>query len=329
VEQFISPIVLYLACVIGAAGVAVALPRRGSRLLPLGAVLAAGAAGLVALSLGARAGADAGGGPGLFFYLFAVIGLGAAFRMITHPRPVYSALYFILTIIASAGMYLLLGAEFMAFALIIIYAGAILITYLFVIMLATQAPTGRDDALIDETDAVAREPVAGAVVGFVLLALISTMLFDGIGSLRVREGFVPDAVLADLPGKIDRALREADMIEPYERVLRDDAGRAVIDPTARTATIYNERAGSTRFLAEWPEELTATNLDRLGWNLLNDHPMTIEIAGVILLMAMLGATVLARKHVEFEESLKAEQARRLGAPDQSRSGRAGSAGGIS
>ena len=38
--------------------------------------------------------------------------------------------------------------------------------------------------------------------------------------------------------------------------------------------------------------------------------MTIEIAGIILLMAMLGATVLARKHVELEESLKAEQAAR-------------------
>ncbi len=46
--------------------------------------------------------------------------------------------------------------------------------------------------------------------------------------------------------------------------------------------------------------------------------MTIEIAGVILLMAMLGATVLSRKQVELDESLKAEQARLLGAPVQPR-----------
>ena len=63
---------------------------------------------------------------------------------------------------------------------------------------------------------------------------------------------------------------------------------------------------------EWPESLSANNLDRLGYNLLNDHPMLIEIAGIILLMAMLGATVLARKHVELEEDLKAAQARKLG-----------------
>lgn len=319
-EQFISPIVLYLVCVLGAAGVALALPRRGSKLVPIGAVLLAGAAGLAAVSMASRAGGflAGSGGPGIFFYIFAAIGLGASVRMITHPRPVYSALYFILTIIASCGMYLLLGAEFMAFALIIIYAGAILITYLFVIMLATQAPTGNDADLVDETDAVAREPVVGAVLGFVLMGLISTMLFNGISSLRAPAEFDPNAVLADLPRKVDRALREANVIEAHERVNRLEGARGEMDTVARTAVIYNERTGTTRELSadRWPEGLEATNLDRLGWNLLNDHPMTIEIAGVILLMAMLGATVLARKHVELEEELKAEQSRRIGAPVQ-------------
>ena len=62
------------------------------------------------------------------------LGVGSAIRVITHPHPVYAALYFILTIIAMAGLILLLSAEFMAFAVIIVYAGAILVTYLFVIM---------------------------------------------------------------------------------------------------------------------------------------------------------------------------------------------------
>lgn len=331
-EQFISPIVLYMVCVLGAAGLALALPRRGTRLAPLGAVFLAGAAGLAAVSMASRVGGVAmgDGGPGIFFYIFAAIGLGASARMVTHPRPVYSALYFILTIISSCGMYLLLGAEFMAFALIIIYAGAILITYLFVIMLATQAPTGTSADLVDETDAVAREPIAGAIVGFVLMGLISTMLFDGIGSLRAPERFDPDAVLADLPGKIDRALREADLIEPYEQVLRVRPGHGEVDTVNRTVVIYNERSDTTRTIGpdRWPEGLEATNLDRLGWNLLNDHPMTIEIAGVILLMAMLGATVLARKHVELEDELKAEQARRL-VPGGGPRTDAGQAGGVS
>ncbi len=312
-EQFISPIVLYLACVLGAAGVALALPRRGANLARLGAVFFAGAVGLAAVSLAARASS----GQGLFFYLFAAIALASAFRVVTHPRPVYSALYFILTIVASCGMYLLLGAEFMAFALIIIYAGAILITYLFVIMLATQTDTGTgaDERLRTEVDTVSREPVVGAILGFVLLGLVTTMTFEGVGSLAPPADFEPDAVLANLPVKADRALRQADLIEPYESVHRVD-GLGSIDFEARTIEVFNERTGTTRVIGpdSWPEGLAATNLDRLGWNLLHDHPMTIEITGIILLMAMVGATVLARRHVQLEDELKAEQARRLGAP---------------
>ena len=126
-----------------------------------------------------------------------------------------------------------------------------------------------------------------------------------------------------------KVLREAELIEPYERVHRLADGRGDIDAAARTIAVYNEETGTIRVLSpdRWPESLEATNLDRLGWNLLHAHPMTIEIAGVILLMAMLGATVLARKHVELEDSRKAEQALRLGAPDQPRhTGRARTGG---
>lgn len=329
-ETLISPIILYTFCVLGAAGFALALPRRGSKLVPLGMILLGSAFSMAAVSAIWRADRFAdehlngGGGPGLFFYMFAAIALGASIRVITHPRPVYSALYFIMTIIASCGMYVLLGAEFVAFALVIIYAGAILITYLFVIMLATQAPTGGEEGMLDDTDAVAREPIVGSVIGFVLMGLISVMLLGGIGPGQegagsqgtIRAGasdFEPDAVLANLPVKVDKVLRRADLIAEGERVMRTGDGRGVVDAAARTITIENPELGTSRVLGadNWPAELSAGNLDRLGWNLLHDHPMTIEIAGVILLMAMLGATVLARKHVELEESLKAEQARRL------------------
>jgi len=321
VETLISPIILYTFCVLGAAGLSLALPRRGSKLVPIGMILLGSAFAMVAVSFAWRASEPltGGAGPGLFFYLFAAIALGASIRVITHPRPVYSALYFIMTIIASCGMYVLLGAEFVAFALVIIYAGAILITYLFVIMLATQAPTGTEDDMLDDTDAVAREPVVGSIVGFVLMGLISIMLLGGIetgkpGSIKPGDpGFQPDAVLASLPVKVDKVLRRANLIDADERVLRTEGGGGVFDAAARTITIEHTELGTTRVIGadNWPEELSAGNLDRLGWNLLHDHPMTIEIAGIILLMAMLGATVLARKHVELEDSLKAEQAKRL------------------
>jgi hypothetical protein len=61
----------------------------------------------------------------------------------------------------------------------------------------------------------------------------------------------------------------------------------------------------------WPDELALRNVEGVGFDLLHEHPGSIEIAGVILLMAMLGATVLSRKQVEFEEEAKQRQAEAL------------------
>lgn len=316
VDQIISPIALYVVCALGGLGVALALPRRERTLPIVGAVVLAAAVGLAALALGLAASDSGAAMPNWFFYPFALIGLGASARVITHPKPVYSALYFIMTIIATSGLFVLLSAEFMAFALVIIYAGAILITYLFVIMLATQQPSGMSAAVLDDTDAVAREPILASAIGFVLLAIITTAMFRGVGTLPEPQGGAAtrDAVLVNLPRKVDRILRRTDTMSDDERVVRTDEGTAAIDVESRTLTVENTDLGTTRTIGpgSWPDRLRAGNLDRLGYNLMHDHPMTIEIAGVILLMAMLGATVLARKHIELEDDLKAAQARRLG-----------------
>lgn len=315
-DTIISPIALYLICVLGALGVAAALPRRNKSLEITGGLVFASAVGLAVLVLGLKATDSGQPLPNYFFYPFAILALGASVRMITHPRPVYSALYFILTIIASCGMYLLLSAEFMAFALVIIYAGAILITYLFVIMLATQAPSSASAQFIDETDAVAREPVISCVIGFALLAILTTAMFRGVSDLPAASHpeLAQDSVLLNLPAKVERILDRAGQLEAGERLARNEDGTAAIDIAARTITIENTDLHTTRTLQsdQWPDKLAAGNLDRLGYNLMHDHPMTIEIAGIILLMAMLGAVVLARKHIELEEDLKAAQARKLG-----------------
>jgi len=326
VDQVINPLILYIACALGAVGVMLAMPRRRGGVAALGGLIAAIAGGLVALGLLLTA-APAEQIPNPYFYIFAALALASGLRMITHPRPVYAALYFILTILASSGLYVLLAAEFMAFALIIIYAGAILITYLFVIMLATQAPAEEEADRLADYDAVAREPVASSAIGFVLLAVLCTMLFSGSTNLTPsapRE--LPDDTLAQLPVKIERMLltrlREAGLVAEDEVVATID-GRAQIDTAERTVVIASREEGPRR-VGEgarsvevpkeiWPPELRGTNVEGLGVNLLRDHPMTIEIAGVVLLMAMLGATVLARKQVDLEEELKRRMARRLGA----------------
>ncbi len=315
-ESIINPLVLYLVCALGALALALALPRRNDKLAVVGGLTLAAALGLAALGLASAAKSSAQDTPSAFFYIFAIIALGSSARVITHPRPVYSALYFILSIIASAGLYVLLSAEFMAFALVIIYAGAILITYLFVIMLATQQPTEASKEVLDETDAVAREPILACAIGFVMLAVLTSAMFNGLSAMPDPKGAgtARDAILVQIPRKVDRILHRAGAINDDERVARTDDGTALLDVATRTITVENTDLGTTRVIGpdQWPDTLKAGNLDRLGYNLMHDHPMTIEIAGVILLMAMLGATVLARKHIELEDELKAAQARKLG-----------------
>ncbi|MEZ6234759.1 MAG: NADH-quinone oxidoreductase subunit J [Phycisphaerales bacterium] len=305
-DLIINPYILYVGIVLGAIGVCLALPRARVSPQGIGALLAALAGGLVIIGLGLR---NPEGLPNLYFYLFSILALGSALRVISHQRPVYAALYFILTILASAGMYLLLSAEFMAFALIIVYAGAILITYLFVIMLATQAPSEEETERLEAYDAQSRDPVLATIIGFVLLAALSTMLFRGSAALPA--GTIDaggNAVLAQLPRRVERSLRDADAWQDGDRFATDAAGLPAIDPEHRTATLVRRGEEVT---VEFPESLQARNVESLAFNFLNEHPGTIEIAGVLLLMAMLGAVVLSRRQVQFDEEVKARQARRL------------------
>jgi NADH-quinone oxidoreductase subunit J len=71
----------------------------------------------------------------LLFWLLAVIALVASVSMIIQRNPVYSALFLIVTLLSLAGLFLLLSAYFLSVIQIIVYAGAIMVLFLFVIML--------------------------------------------------------------------------------------------------------------------------------------------------------------------------------------------------
>ena len=70
-----------------------------------------------------------------FFYLFSAVLLFAAFRVITARNPVYAALYLVLTFAQAAAVWLLLKAEFLAIALVLVYVGAVMVLFLFVVMM--------------------------------------------------------------------------------------------------------------------------------------------------------------------------------------------------
>jgi len=174
--------VLYLLFALGAAGLYLLLPRTGPSKTAIGATLGVSALMGVFVVLGTHSSAERN--DVIYFYLFAAMAILAATRVITHPKPVYSAIYFVAVVIAVAALLVLQEAEFLAVALVIIYAGAILVTYLFVIMLAQQPGSPIYDRRT-------REPFLAVVVGFVLMAMIA----GRAGELPARAA--EKAILAD------------------------------------------------------------------------------------------------------------------------------------
>ena len=70
-----------------------------------------------------------------FFYLFSAVMLFASFRVITARNPVYAALYLVLAFTQAAALWILLKAEFLAITLVLVYVGAVMVLFLFVVMM--------------------------------------------------------------------------------------------------------------------------------------------------------------------------------------------------
>ena len=70
-----------------------------------------------------------------FFYLFSALAIGSAFMVIASRNPVHSVLYLILAFVNAAGLFILLGAEFLAMILVVVYVGAVAVLFLFVVMM--------------------------------------------------------------------------------------------------------------------------------------------------------------------------------------------------
>lgn len=257
---------IYVASVLGALAVALLLPRhpaRRSRSV-IGALLGCAALGGLWVALCpytcGKAGAELGMDKTafLYHYVFGFIALAAAVRVITHTRPVYAALWFILVVLACAGLFLTLSAEFVATAAVIIYGGAILVTYMFVIMLASPP---QDNKLADDRhgpqdaqgyDRIAREPWWACLTGFLLLATLLSVAFDG-----------------NLP--TDHAKAADDLAQAHQ-----------------VLAVPAEKIGNTQ---------------EIGLDLFQHHPFAIELAGVLLLVSLIGAVVIAKMRVHNEDEV--------------------------
>jgi len=167
--------------------------------------------------------------PALFFYLFAGICVASAVMVIASRNPVHSVLFLILAFVNAAGLFMLMGAEFLAMILVVVYVGAVAVLFLFVIM------------MLD------------------------------VDFAELKQGFIEYLPVGLLVGAI--FLAELLLV----------AGGWVISPTlTKTVAV--------------PIPTNVTNAEALGLVLYTKYVHYFQLAGAVLLVAMIGAIVLTLRH---------------------------------
>jgi NADH-quinone oxidoreductase subunit J len=167
----------------------------------------------------------------IFFYVFSAITVAAAFMVIAAKNPVHSVLFLILAFFNAAGLFILLGAEFLAMILVVVYVGAVAVLFLFVVM------------MLDVDFAELREgflqylPV-GAIVGLILLVELILVL-----------------------------------------------GGVLVTPESAATTA-----------APTPPVDRVSNIAAIGELLYTRYIFYFQMAGIVLLVAMIGAIVLTLRH---------------------------------
>jgi NADH:ubiquinone oxidoreductase subunit 6 (subunit J) len=165
----------------------------------------------------------------VLFYAFSAIAVVSGALLVTQQNPARAALSFALVVLSTCGLFLLLAAPFLMAATIIIYAGAIIVTFLFVLMLAQQE--GLSDA-----DARSREPLLATLTGFILLAALLYVLRGSYGGGEI------DKLLA----QTRQASQEADALiaefrEEKERIDKLPAEQKEKETEALLEKMDNER----------------------------------------------------------------------------------------
>jgi NADH-quinone oxidoreductase subunit J len=111
--------------------------------------------------------------PEISFYYFAIVAVLTAFLAVTRPNPVYSVLFLVACFFHVAGLFVLMGAEFLAALQILVPAGALMILYLFVVFLFNLTE-------IKESRTTHRQAAIAGVVCLALVGLLMILTFQGV-----------------------------------------------------------------------------------------------------------------------------------------------------
>ncbi len=217
--------------------------------------------GLGALAAFILAGRRLGGlGEEAVFLIVSLVAVVSAAATIVSRSPVYAAIWFALTLAGVAGVLLVLGAQFLGVATIVVYAGAILVMFLFVLMLAQ--PAG-----LAPYDRVSNEPFLSALAGAVLLGVLSL----SIGRLSAAP-----AACCGVPSRATATPTAG--TQPPSAVGGEATAAPVADPLATAA-----------------DPLAENHVARLGGELFGRHLVAVEAAGVLLLVALIGAIAVVSR----------------------------------
>lgn len=224
----------------------------------------------------------------LFFYIFAFAAVLGGVLMIASVSPIYSALWFATVVLATAGLLLETGAQFLAAATVIVYAGAIIVTFLFVVMLASVS--GRE--LYDRSSRMpGRATLAGTLLLWTLLTAIQTT-----GSAGAADGEKPAGIAAALPVPAT-APAPPSSSPPLVRSTSLATRTGSADPAAASRVL----AASLPPRARLPQHESALlpgvpprHVASLGGTLFTDHLIAVQIAGVLLFIALVAGASIAR-----------------------------------
>jgi NADH-quinone oxidoreductase subunit J len=118
----------------------------------------------------------------LFFYIFSAVTVFSALRVVTARNPVHSALFLVLTFFSAAAIWLLLKAEFLAITLVLVYIGAVMVLFLFVVMML--------DVNVDSMrQGFWKNLPVAALVGVAVVLELAAVLWHQFGT--VKESYAP------------------------------------------------------------------------------------------------------------------------------------------
>lgn len=203
----------------------------------------------------------------VMFWVFGPGALLSGVLMITARNPVYAALWFALATLSTCGLFLLQHAPFLAAATIIVYAGAVIVTFLFVIMLAQQSGAAGYDQRSGQS-------WLATISAFVLLGSLSlTLLSEKIDIVRPVVHEVAVAQAKENAGPATRGAGAAMTID--------------LEPTESIPV----KPGN--LLSKADDHHPVGNLKGLGRSLFGDYLFAVELAGTLLLIASIGAIAIA------------------------------------